>query len=207
MNEKSKPKNISRRKFMKGMGAGVVGSYVLIPTLEASSQKQTAEVEEFQKGKELLSLKVNGRKVRILVESRATLSELLRDHLHLTGTKVVCNHGECGNCTVLLDGKAVYACHILALDAAEKEVITIEGLLSGEKLHPIQEAFWKNDGFQCGFCTTGQIMAAQALLLKHPKATREQILKGMSGNICRCAAYPKIFASVLAAAEMTTSSF
>lgn len=207
MAKKSNHKKISRRQFMKGMGAGVVGSYTLLPTLEAKALTQTRESEELQKGKEWLSLKVNGRKVRMLVEPRTTLSQLLRVHLHLTGTKVVCNQGECGNCTVLLDGKAVYACHLLALDAAEKEVLTIEGLLSGEKLHPIQEAFWEHDGFQCGFCTPGQIMSAYALLLKHPNATREQIVKGMSGNICRCAAYPKIIESVVAAAKMRTGSF
>ncbi len=207
MNEKSKPKKMSRRQFMKGMGAGMVGSYALIPALELPELKQTEENEETRKGEERLSLTVNGKKVRLMVEPRTTLSQLLRDHLHLTGTKVVCNQGECGNCTVLLNGKAVYACHTLALDAAEKEVITIEGLLSGEKLHPVQEAFWEKDGFQCGFCTPGQIMAAYALLLKHPKPTREQILKGMSGNLCRCAAYPKIIESVQAAAERLAGSF
>jgi len=99
-----------------------------------------------------------------------------------------------------LDGKAVYSCHILALDAVGKEVTTIEGLLSGEELHPIQQAFIEHDGYQCGFCTPGQIMSAQALLLKNPKPDREQVKEAMAGNLCRCSAYPKIVESVLAAA-------
>jgi aerobic-type carbon monoxide dehydrogenase small subunit (CoxS/CutS family) len=101
----------------------------------------------------------------------------------------------------LLNGKAIYSCHILALDAADKEVLTIEGLLNGEKLHPLQEAFIEQDGVQCGYCTPGQIMAAYALLLKNPKPTEEQVKEGMSGNLCRCSAYPNIVKSVMAAAE------
>lgn len=190
---------------MKGMGAGVVGSSVILPNLATAALKEKTDDQESHQGKELLTLKVNGTSVQLHVEPRTSLSDLLRNHLQLTGTKVVCNQGECGNCTVLLDGKAVYACHMLALDAADKEVITIEGLLTGEKLHPIQEAFWEKDGLQCGFCTPGQIMAAQALLLKHPKPTREQVLTGLSGNLCRCGAYPKIMESVLAAAKMTNT--
>ncbi len=135
------------------------------------------------------------------MEPQTSLAELLRHQLKLTGTKIVCNHGECGACTVLLDNKVVYACHMLALDAAGKSVITIEGLLQGEELHPLQKAFVDHDGLQCGFCTPGQIMAAQGLLLKNPHPTREEVLVGMSGNLCRCAAYPHIIESVLAAAQ------
>jgi aerobic-type carbon monoxide dehydrogenase small subunit (CoxS/CutS family) len=127
--------------------------------------------------------------------------ELLRDHLELTGTKIGCNQGECGSCTVLVNGKAVYSCHILALDVAGKNVVTVEGLMKGEELHPVQEAFIEHDGLQCGYCTPGQIMAAQALLLKNPKPDKNEIIEGMSGNICRCAAYPNIIKSVVAAAE------
>lgn len=129
--------------------------------------------------------------------------QVLREKLNLTGTKVVCNQGECGGCTVLLNGKSVYSCHILALDTNGKEVITIEGLMHGEKLHLVQQAFVEHDGLQCGFCTPGQVMAAQALLIKHPEPTEEEITEGMSGNLCRCAAYPNILKSVKAAAAQS----
>lgn len=197
--DKIKKGDISRRQFIKRMGTGVASGYVISPTLVAAPALGLAEEEEGRDNLQELALTVNGKKVRVRVEPRTTLAELVREHLHLTGTKIVCNAAECGNCTVLLDGKAVYACHTLALDAAGKEVTTIEGLLSGEELHPIQKAFHEQDGYQCGFCTPGQIMAAHAILLQTPNPTREQVLKGMSGNICRCAAYPKIIDSVLAA--------
>jgi len=196
--DKTKKGDISRRQFMKRMGAGVASGYVVPQTLIAAPALAVSQKEEAQQNLHELMLTVNGKQVRLMVEPSTTLAELVREHLHLTGTKIVCNAAECGNCTVLLDGKAVYACHTLALDAAGKEVTTIEGLLSGEELHPVQKAFHEHDGYQCGFCTPGQIMAAHALLLRTPKPTREHVLKGMSGNICRCAAYPKIVESVLA---------
>ena len=199
MNDETTQKKFSRRTFMKGMGAGVVGGYAIVPTLEKAA-KDADDITNSE-AKEWLSLTVNRQKVRLQIAPQTTLAELLRDRLALTGAKVVCNHGECGSCTVLVDGKAVYACHFLALDAADKEVLTIEGLLSGEKLHHLQQAFVDHDGLQCGFCTPGQIMAAYGLLQKYPKPTREQVLAGMSGNLCRCAAYPKIIESVLAAAR------
>ncbi|MHC4942519.1 MAG: (2Fe-2S)-binding protein [Planctomycetota bacterium] len=202
MPERKKPDAFSRRSFVKGIGAGVVGGYALVQSKEAEAQEKAAprEVAEHE-GKAPLSLEVNGKTVRVLVDSDTTLAEVLRSELKLTGTKVGCNHAECGSCTVLLDNKAVYSCHMLALDAAGRSVTTIEGLLTGEKLHPIQEAFLEHDGFQCGFCTSGQIMSAQALLMKNPAPGTEEVLQGMSGNICRCAAYPNIIDSVVAAAE------
>lgn len=200
MNEDSKPRKFTRRKFIKGVGTGVAGAYAFVPGIERISKKIIDETLD-EEGKSQLSLIVNGKRIKTKVEPRTTLAELLRDKLKLTGTKIVCNQGECGSCTVLLDGKAVYSCHMLALDADGREVTTIEGLLTGEKLSPVQEAFIDHDGIQCGFCTPGQIMSAQALLNKYPKPTKEQILDGMSGNICRCSAYPNIIKSVVAAAE------
>jgi xanthine dehydrogenase YagT iron-sulfur-binding subunit len=200
MNEDSKPRKFTRRKFIKGVGTGVAGAYAFVPGIERISKKIIDETLD-EEGKSQLSLIVNGKRIKTKVEPRTTLAELLRDKLKLTGTKLVCNQGECGSCTVLLDGKAVYSCHMLALDADGREVTTIEGLLTGEKLSPVQEAFIDHDGIQCGFCTPGQIMSAQALLNKYPKPTKEQILDGMSGNICRCSAYPNIIKSVVAAAE------
>jgi xanthine dehydrogenase YagT iron-sulfur-binding subunit len=199
--KKSDPTNISRRKFIAGFGTGVIGGAMMPGVLTAKKTPKVEADSQTQEGKVKLSLKVNGKPVRVLIEPQTTLAQLLRDHLQLTGTKIVCNHGECGSCTVLLNNKAVYSCHILALDAAGQEVTTIEGLLSGETLHPLQEAFIEHDGLQCGFCTPGQIMAARALLLKFPKPTREQVQQEMAGNICRCSAYPNIVKSVLAAAE------
>ncbi|MHB8579788.1 MAG: (2Fe-2S)-binding protein [Ignavibacteriaceae bacterium] len=200
MKDKSKPKVFSRRSFVKGIGTSVIGSYAAAPVLSKFSKKVLEEVETDGKNKEPLTLRVNGKKVSVSVEPETTLVELLRNKLKLTGTKVICNQGECGGCTVLMNGKAVSSCHLLALDAAGSEIITIEGLMSGEKLHPIQEAFTEHDGMQCGFCTPGQVMAAQAILIKNPKPSKEEILEGMSGNLCRCAAYPNIMKSVIAAA-------
>ncbi len=202
MDDKPKSKTFTRRGFIKGIGSGVVGTYMVVPGLSKISNKIIEETENDGKETVRITLKVNGRKVSVSVEPRTTLSELIRDRLKLFGTKIVCNQGECGGCTVLMDGKAVYSCHLLAMDAAGKEIITVEGLITGEKLHPLQEAFIRHDGLQCGFCTPGQIMAAQAVLIKNPKPTREEILEGMSGNLCRCAAYPNILKSVIAAAEL-----
>ena len=201
MKNKSKPNGFSRRKFIKGVGTGLASTYVYTPGLAKITKKIEKETEDFIEGKQLLSLKVNGRQVKVKIKPNTTLVEVLRNHLELTGTKIVCNQGECGACTVLLDGKAVYSCHMLAMDAEGREVTTIEGLMNGEELHPIQEAFKEHDGLQCGFCTPGQIMAAHALLLKNSTPGREDVLKGMSGNLCKCAAYPNIMESVLAAAE------
>jgi len=198
MNEETIAKKFSRRTFMKGMGAGVVGGYAVMPTMEKAANDADDVAGE---KREWLSLTVNSQKVRVQIPPQTTLAELLRNRLALTGAKVACNHGECGGCTVLVDGKAIYACHFLALDAADKDVLTIEGLLTGEEIHQLQQSFVDHDGLQCGFCTPGQIMAAYALLQKYPKPTREQVMAGMSGNLCRCAAYPKIIDSVLAMAE------
>ncbi len=202
MSEKSDIQSLSRRDFLKGFGTGIVGSSILLPSIgTAKSSADNNTVREFLEAAQPLTLRVNGRQIRVMVEPKTTLAELLRDRLQLTGTKIVCNNGECGGCTVVIDGQAVYSCHTLALDAAGKEVITVEGLMEGEKLHAVQEAFVEKDGYQCGFCTPGQVMAAYALLMKNKKPTVEEIRYGMSGNLCRCAAYPKIIDSVQSASE------
>jgi xanthine dehydrogenase YagT iron-sulfur-binding subunit len=202
--ENTNRKKISRRNFITKTGTGIVGSYFLASSLKNVSAKTVSPTQPLwvdEKRLVTLHLKVNGQKVRARVTPETTLADLLRNDLHLKGTKVVCGRGECGGCTVVMDDKAVYSCHTLALEAEGKEVTTIEGLLDGEKLHPVQEAFVEEDGFQCGFCTPGQIMAAYGLLLKNPKPNAEQIRYGMSGNICRCSAYPKIVKSVQTAAK------
>ncbi len=206
MTEKMRPESTSRRKFLKGIGTGLLGTPLLLQGIGYAAQSSRGDIRDYLQKTEPVTLQVNGQKYRLLIEPRTTLADLLRNRLHLTGTKIVCNHGECGGCTVLLDEKPVYACQMLALDVAGKEVLTIEGLLDGENLHPVQKAFIEGDGYQCGFCTPGQIMAAYGLLLHTPKPTSEHIRKGMSGNLCRCAAYPKIEDSVAKAAQRINQS-
>jgi aerobic-type carbon monoxide dehydrogenase small subunit (CoxS/CutS family) len=148
-----------------------------------------------------LSLTVNGKSWSGEVAIEETLLELLRNRLRLTGTKRSCESEVCGACTVLVDSRVVSSCSYLAFEAQEKSVLTIEGVARGEALDPIQEAFVRNIGAQCGYCTPGQIMAAKALLIDNPNPTREQIAEWLSGNICRCGAYGAIAQSILEAAQ------
>ena len=148
-----------------------------------------------------LSLSINGKPWSGEVPIEQTLLELLRNRLGLTGTKRSCESEVCGACTVLVDGRAISACNYLAFEAHEKSVFTIEGVAQNERLDPLQEAFIRNIGAQCGYCTPGQIMAAKALLLENPDPTREQIAEWMAGNICRCGAYGAIAQSILEAAK------
>ena len=146
--------------------------------------------------------RVNGERVHVLIEPRRTLLSVLREELGLTGAKRGCGQGQCGACTVILDGETVYACMTLAIDCEGREVRTVESLTQGETLHPVQQAFIDQDGYQCGFCTPGQVISAVALLEHDAHPAEEDVLREMSGNICRCGAYPNIVKSVLAAAEM-----
>ncbi len=152
-------------------------------------------------GKVNIVLNVNGSDYPISVEPRRTLLDTLRTDLSLTGTKKVCDMGECGACTVIIDGKAAYSCLVLAIECAGRRVMTIEGLSSGSDLHPIQQAFIDEDAFQCGFCTPGQIMAVKALLDRNPDPTEAEIRTAVSGNLCRCGAYLRIFKAARAAAK------
>ncbi len=199
MSHKEKSSGISRRKFIQNVSGGVVGGAVALHSLPVAGKSRDREAEKYLLQK--ISFELNGKSVTVSVEPRETLVQVLREKLQLTGTKVVCNHGECGGCTVILDGKAVYSCLVLALDVAGKKVMTIEGLMHGEEINELQKAFIEKDGMQCGFCTPGQIMSAYALLQENPKPTREEILTAMSGNLCRCGAYPKIIDSVEEAAR------
>jgi xanthine dehydrogenase YagT iron-sulfur-binding subunit len=153
-------------------------------------------------GKIPLQLDLNGHKTEVCIEPRATLLQVLREELDLTGTKNACELGECGSCTVHLDGRAHYACLTLAVEAVGRRITTIEGLAPSDgSLHPLQAAFVEHDGLQCGFCTPGQVMAAAALLRQNPHPTPEEIRAGLAGNTCRCGAYPKIFEAVARAAQ------
>jgi carbon-monoxide dehydrogenase small subunit len=144
----------------------------------------------------LLSTRINGRPVEVAIQPQETLAEVLRERLNLTGTKVSCDVQVCGACTVLLDGLPVSACTLLAYEARDREVLTIEGLSNGEELHPLQQAFIEENGFQCGFCTPGMILAAKSLLDSQPDASEEEIRAYMDGNICRCTGYRPILAAI-----------
>jgi aerobic-type carbon monoxide dehydrogenase small subunit (CoxS/CutS family) len=148
--------------------------------------------------KKELKLTVNGQPYEIYIKPKTLLSEVLRDHLGLTGTKRGCNSSSCGACTVILDGMAVKSCSILALQADGGNVLTVEGLATDAKLHPLQRAFLDHGAFQCGFCTSGMLMASTALLNENPKPTKEQIKEGIDGNICRCTGYNSIIRAVTA---------
>jgi xanthine dehydrogenase YagT iron-sulfur-binding subunit len=148
-----------------------------------------------------VTLTVNGREVQVLIEPRRTLLSVLREELGLTGAKHGCGRGQCGACTVILDGETAYACMTLAIDCEGRSIRTVEGLAEGEALHPVQQAFVDHDGYQCGFCTPGQVMSAVALLEHTPHPTEAQVRHEMAGNLCRCGAYPNIVQAVLAAAK------
>ena len=190
---------ITRRSFIKGMGAGTAA----VATCGAIAPGAPAEAKVLDAGEtHRISLNVNGRSYSLLVEPRWSLLFVLREKLGLTGTKVGCERGECGACTVLINGVARYACLTLAVEAQEQEVATVEGVMEGEELGPVQRAFLENDAYQCGYCTPGQVMAAEGLLRSTPQPTMAEIQRGMSGNLCRCGAYVHIFQAVDAAAKI-----
>jgi xanthine dehydrogenase YagT iron-sulfur-binding subunit len=189
---------VSRREFIKGMGSGALGTAVLPPLFGQTIATKKGRVPVYDK--KPITLTVNGRAMNLVVEPNETLLHVLRNRLDLTGTKMVCGRGECGGCTVLLDGAPVYACLYLAIRADGRSVTTIEGLAEGGRLHPVQEAFIEKDGYQCGFCTPGFIMTTAALLDKHPDPSPGEIKQALSGHLCRCGSYPKIHEAVAAAA-------
>lgn len=148
-----------------------------------------------------ISFTLNGKPYALSVKPWRTLLELIREDLSFTGTKEGCGQGECGSCTVIMGGKTVNSCLVPALEADNQEIITIEGLVDGDNLHPIQDAFVEQAGMQCGFCTPGMIISAKALLDKNPNPSEEEIREGIAGNFCRCTGYTKIIESISAAAE------
>ena len=196
---KKTPGGVSRRDFIKGMGTGALGTAVLPPLLGQTIATRKGRIPVYDR--KTIVLTVNGKKVSLEVEANETLLEVLREKLDLTGAKRVCDRGECGGCTVHLDGEPVYACMVLAIRADGRAVKTVEGLAEGDKLHPVQEAFIHEDGYQCGFCTSGFLMTTSAFLEKKPAPSLDEIKQALSGNLCRCGNYAKIYGAVDAAAR------
>jgi aerobic-type carbon monoxide dehydrogenase small subunit (CoxS/CutS family) len=200
--KKRKRKTFTRRDFLKGFGGGALSATV-VPRLLA----QDIDSLRTKKGniplyaKKQIFLNINEKKFSLVVEPSETLLYVLRERLNLTGTKMTCAQGECGGCTVLLDGNPVYSCLYLAVRADGKKITTIEGLETKEKLHPVQQAFIEKDGYQCGFCTPGFIISSVALLNKSKNPTLEETKNALSGNLCRCGNYSKIYDAVSAASK------
>ncbi|MCH8293351.1 twin-arginine translocation signal domain-containing protein [Candidatus Poribacteria bacterium] len=200
--ERQKGIGISRRNFLKGMGTGAVAATVAPTVLVGAPKSAEAQTsEEISRAK--IKLDINNKMYEVEVEPRTTLLSVLRDgfdtsgnRVDLTGSKLICDRGECGGCTILIDGKSVYSCMTLAIDAQETKITTVEGIADGDQLHPVQEAFVQHDALMCGFCTPGFIVSAKSLLDENSSPSLEEIKEGLSGNICRCGTYPFIFEAV-----------
>jgi xanthine dehydrogenase YagT iron-sulfur-binding subunit len=203
--------SVSRRTFVKSAGALGVAVAAGLPRLAAAQAAHQAEATTVKRID--VSLNVNGKTQQLNLDTRTMLLDALREHMDLTGSKKGCDHGQCGACTVLIDGRRVNSCLTLAVAVAGAEIVTVEGLAKGDDLSPVQQAFMDHDGFQCGYCTPGQICSATALIEEagkgqlsqvswrtgkttHPEISDDEIRERMSGNICRCGAYPNIVAAV-----------
>jgi xanthine dehydrogenase YagT iron-sulfur-binding subunit len=183
----------SRRTFLKTVGAGGVAAGVIGPAEAAQGQAVAAAGP----GAVPITLTINGRTHKLEVEPRVTLLDALRTRLDITGVKRVCDRGACGACTMIVDGKTVYSCSTLAIEAQGKQIRTVESFTQGTVLHPVQQAFCDHDGLMCGFCTPGFVVSAVALLERNPKPTRAQAQKALDGNICRCGTYQRVLEAVL----------
>ena len=198
---------VSRRRFLRNVGAAAVAAELLdgTATVRASSQNAdaptVAPTPEVVSGTTAITLTINGQSRPVSVEPRTTLLSALRDRLDpaITGPKLVCDAGTCGACTVLLDGRAVYGCSLLAIDVVGRSIMTVEGFGTPDKLSPVQAAFCEKDAMMCGFCTSGFVTTVTGLLTKNPDASSEQIREGCKGNFCRCGTFPHIFAAAEAA--------
>jgi aerobic-type carbon monoxide dehydrogenase small subunit (CoxS/CutS family) len=186
----------SRRNFLKTVGAGPLAAGVLASGAEAQSGPRV-----LGPGAIPIELTINGKPYRVQIEPRVTLLDAIRDAAGLTGEKRVCDRGSCGACTVIVDGRALYACSMLAVEAVGANVRTVEGLAQGTVLHPVQQAFCDTDGLMCGFCTPGFVMSAVALLEKHPNPTPDEARHALDGNICRCGTYPRVLEAALKVAK------
>ncbi len=194
---------VSRRDVLRGAGAAAfLGS--IAPALQAQAQAKAKGAKGIARGGPgavEVGFMINGERRKLSIEPRVTLLDALRDRLELTGAKRVCDRGSCGACTVWVDGKTCSACMMLAVDAQGAAVTTIEGLANGDRLHPIQDAFIREDALQCGFCTPGMIMSCAALYERTKQPTLEQVKEAISGNLCRCGTYTHIFSACRGAAR------
>jgi len=195
---KEKGSGLSRRTFLKASGISLSVPLVMGHRVIKAAG---ADVKVYGPSKVPIQLMINGKSSTVSVEPRVTLLEALRNDLDVTGAKRVCDRGTCGACTMIIDGKPVYSCSVLAIDAQGKQITTVEGLMQGDKLHPVQQAFIDNDAQQCGYCTPGFVVACKAFLDNNPNPTPEQIQKGLGGNLCRCGTYAGVRAAVAQAAQ------
>ncbi|HUL94119.1 MAG TPA: (2Fe-2S)-binding protein [Burkholderiales bacterium] len=189
---------VTRREFLKGTGAVITGVAMLDQSAAAERGPGAAAADS---GQVEILLHVNGARRSVSVEPQMTLAEVLRGPLDLTGTKIGCDRGACSACTVWLDREPVLSCMTLALDVGEREVVTIEGLAGGGRLHPVQSAFIAQDAVQCGFCTPGMVMSCAALLERNPDPSREDVKAAIAGHLCRCGTTPHVLDAVLEAAK------
>jgi len=189
---------VSRRDFLKISGMSITLPLVTDPKMAMAAAEQ---VSVHGPGKVPMEFSVNGRRLKADLEPRVTLLDTLRDQFELTGAKRVCDRGECGACTVLLDNQPVYSCSVLAIEAQHKPITTVESLMQGGKLHPVQQAFVDNDASQCGFCTPGFVVACKAFLDRHPRPNADDIRHGLSGNLCRCGTYDGIRKAIAQVAQ------
>lgn len=199
--EELTPKGVSRRGFLKGAGLTTAGTIVLQTGVLGKESKKPETSKTVGPDQVTLEMTVNGKTRSLTIEPRATLAQALRDHLQLTGTKVVCDRGSCSACTVWIDEMPVNACMTFAMDVGERKVTTIEGLAENGQLHPVQEAFIDHDAMQCGYCTPGMIMSAAHLLNENPNPALEDVKHATRGNYCRCGTYPHVFKATLEASK------
>jgi xanthine dehydrogenase YagT iron-sulfur-binding subunit len=203
MSEQIEPSNssgLSRRGFLKGIGVSTAAAGV-ITAVKPLAEAAAGDRGFVGPGEVPLTLKINGQNKKLSAEPRVTLLDALRNRLDMTGAKKVCDRATCGACTVLVDGKAVYSCTMLAIEAEGHEITTIEGIGSPDKLSAVQKAFMEHDAQQCGFCTPGFVTAATAFVREHPNASIEQVRAGLGGNLCRCGTYAGMLLAVSDAAK------
>ena len=198
MSDKDDRVSFSRRDFLKSAGLATAVTTIGVPGAE-NAEAQTGP-RAVGPGEVPVTLMVNGKRLDLQIEPRVTLLDAIRNRADLTGNKRVCDRGTCGACTMIVDSRTVYSCSTLAIDVVGKQIRTVDGLASGNTLNPVQQAFCDVDALMCGFCTPGFIVAATALLERNPQPTREQVARGLDGNICRCGTFVRIMEATMAAA-------